>query len=285
RNWNNKPRQKTIQGKWKKRANSSIQKKKNDRPGIIFNVFHFDHSQPLRAGCFVMVLYLQDKDLVGDFMIVVSDLMGTLTTGAPFLGLVDWVRHNQSRLHANMYIASILPSYLLAKSGLIDSLAWGQKLMLNSLSYIKDADEEKVRHVSEWVVEQNLWKKRREDVVARLINHREEGAQVYIASSVVEPFIEPFANRIGAQVVGTPTEIVEGRLRSIGELVADEKKIERVLSRVGVERVDVAYGDTVLDLPLLEHAEHPVAVYPEAKLKSIALERGWEIMGDTPDYM
>ena len=232
-----------------------------------------------------MVLYLQGKDLVGDSMIVVSDLMGTLTTGAPFLGLVDWVRHNQSRLRANMYIASILPSYLLAKSGLIDSLAWGQKLMLNSLSYIKDADEEKVRHVSEWVVEQNLWKKRREDVVARLINHREDGAQVYIASSVVEPFIEPFANRIGAQVVGTPTEIVEGRLRSIGELVADEKKIERVLSRVGVERVDVAYGDTVLDLPLLEHAEHPVAVYPEAKLKSIALERGWEIMGDTPDYM
>jgi phosphoserine phosphatase len=183
-----------------------------------------------------------------------------------------------------MYIASILPSYLLAKSGLIDTQAWGQRLMLNSLSYIKNADEEKVRHVSEWVVEQNLWKKRREDVIARLIKHREDGAQIYIASSVVEPFIEPFAKRIGAQVIGTPTEIVNGRLRSIGELVADEKKIERVLSHVGVERVDVAYGDTVLDIPLLEHAEHPVAVYPEAKLKSIAVERGWEIMGDTPKY-
>ena len=217
-------------------------------------------------------------------MIVISDMMGTLTTGSPFLGLVDWVKHNQSKLRANLYMAAIMPSYLLAKNGLIDWQTWGQKLMLDSLAYIKNADDEKVRLVSEWVVEHNLWKKRREDVVARLIKHREEGAQVYIASSAVEPFIIPFAKRIGAQAIGTPTEIVNGQLRSVGELAANERKIEQVLSRLGVERVDVAYGDTILDVPLLEHSDHPVAVYPDAKLKSIALERGWEIIGDTPKY-
>ena len=217
-------------------------------------------------------------------MIIVSDLMGTLTTGSPFLGVVDWVKYNQSKFQANLYLVSIMPSYLLAKNGLIDWQAWGQKLMLDSLTYIKDADEEKVRHVAEWVVEHDFWKKRRKDVVSRLVKHREEGAQVYIASSVVEPFIEPFAQRIGAQVIGTPTEIVNGKLRSVGELVANEKKIEQVLSRLGVDRVDVAYGDTLLDVPLLEHADHPVAVYPEAKLKAVALERGWEIMGDAPGY-
>jgi phosphoserine phosphatase len=140
----------------------------------------------------------------------------------------------------------------------------------------------KVKQVAEWIVEHDFWKKRREDVVARLIKHREEGAQVYIASSVVEPFIEPFAKRIGAQVLGTPTEIVNGKLRMVGELKANEKKIEQVLSRLAVERVDVAYGDTVMDIPMLEHADHPVAVYPDAKLKVVALERGWEILGDTP---
>ena len=215
-------------------------------------------------------------------MIVVSDMMGTLTTGSPFLGLVDWVKHNQSKLRANLYMASVMPAYLLAKNGLIDWQAWGQKLMIDSLAYIKDADEEKVRHVSEWVVEHDFWKKRREDVITRLVKHREDGAQVYIASSVVEPFIKPFAERIGAQIIGTPTEIVNGKLRMVGELVANEKKIAQVLSRLGVDRVDVAYGDTILDVPLLEHADHPVAVYPEAKLKTVALERGWEIMGDTP---
>ena len=215
-------------------------------------------------------------------MIVISDMMGTLTTGSPFLGLVDWVRHNQSKLRANYYMAIVMPSYALAKGGLIDWQTWGQKLMLNSLAYIKNADEEKMRHASEWIVEHNLWKKRREDVIARLVKHREDGAQVYIASSVIEPFIEPFAKRIGAQAMGTPTEIVNGRLRAVGELAANEKKIEQVLSRLSVDRVDVAYGDTILDVPLLEHADHPVAVYPEANLKTVALERGWEIIGDTP---
>jgi phosphoserine phosphatase len=215
-------------------------------------------------------------------MIVASDLMGTLTTGSPFLGLVDWVKHNQSKFRANFYTASIMPSYLLAKNGLIDWQAWGQKLMVDSLAYIKDADTETLSQASEWVVEHNLWKKRREDVVERLIKHREQGAQVYIASSVVEPFIEPFARRIGAQTIGTPVKIVNGRVQMVGELMANEKKIEQVLSRLGVDRVDIAYGDTILDVPLLEHADHPVAVYPDAKLKAIALQRGWEIIGDTP---
>lgn len=215
-------------------------------------------------------------------MIVVSDMMGTLTTGSPILGLVDWVKHNQSKLRANFYMVSITPSYLLAKNGWIDWQTWGQKLMVDSLAYIKDADEEKLLRAAEWVVEHDLWKKRREDVVARLIGHREQGAQVYIASSVIEPFIEPFAKRIGAQTIGTSTEIVNGRVKMVGELVADEKKIEQVLSRLGVNRVDIAYGDTVLDIPLLEHADHPVAVYPDKKLKAVALERGWEILGDTP---
>jgi len=215
-------------------------------------------------------------------MIVVSDMMGTLTTGSPFLGLVDWLRHNESKLRANLIMASVMPAYFLAKNGLIDWQEWGQKLMVDSLAYVKNADEEKIKQISNWVVEHNLWKKHRDDVTTRLVRHREQGAQVYIASSVFEPFIVPFADRIGAQIIGTPVEIVNGRLKMVGELVASEKKIEQVLSRLGVKQVDVAYGDTVMDIPLLEHADHPVAVYPDKKLKAVALERGWEMIGDTP---
>jgi len=212
-------------------------------------------------------------------MIVVSDMMGTLTTGSPFLGLVDWVKHNQSKIRADLYMAAAMPSYFLARNGLIDWQSWGQKLMVDSLSYIKNANIQKLRHAAQWVVDHNLWEKRREDVVLRLLSHREAGAQVYIASSVVEPFIEPFAERIGAQVIGTPVEIVDGRVRLVGSLVANERKIDEVLGRLGIDRLDTAYGDTWMDIPLLEHADHPVAVYPDAKLHSTALERGWEIFG------
>jgi|SRR5690554_5128121 phosphoserine phosphatase len=212
-------------------------------------------------------------------MIVISDMMGTLTTGSPVVGLVDWVRHNQSKMQARMYMISIMPSYLIAKLGWIDWQSWAQGLMLNSLKLIKNATPEKMKGVGEWAVEHDLWKKRREDVIARLRDHASRGAQVYIASSVIEPIIEPFARRIGAQTIGTPVEYTNGYVRVAGELVAQERKIEQVLSRLGVERVDVAYGDTAQDVPLLEHADHPVAVYPDKALKAIALERGWEIFG------
>ena len=216
-------------------------------------------------------------------MIIISDMMGTLTTGSPVLGLVDWVRHNQSKMQARLYMASIMPSYLIAKRGWIDWQTWAQGLMVNSLKMVKQATPEKMKIVGEWAVEHDLWKKRREDVIARLREHASQGAQVYIASSVVEPIIEPFARRIGAQTIGTPVEYADGKVRVAGELVAQERKIEQVLRRLGVQRVDYAYGDTAQDVPLLEHADHPVAVYPDEALKEVAVRRGWDILGARTD--
>ena len=212
-------------------------------------------------------------------MIVVSDMMGTLTTGSPVLGLVDWVRHNQSKWQAQLYMASIMPSYFIAKRGWIDWQNWAQGLMIDSLKLVREATPETMKAVGEWAVEHDLWKKRRDDVIARLQSHAAQGAQVHIASSVVEPLIEPFARRVGAQTIGTPVQYLHGRVRVAGELVAQERKIEQVLSRLGVDRIDFAYGDTAQDMPLLEHADHPVAVYPDEALKSAALARGWEILG------
>jgi len=217
-------------------------------------------------------------------MLVVSDMMGTLTTGSPVLGLVDWVRHNQSKLQANLFMAGMMPIYLLAKAGLVDWQKWGQNAMVSSLSLVKDATPEKFGHVAEWAVEHDLWRKRREDVIARLADHKKQGAQVYIASSVVEPIIAPFAKRIGVEVIGTPIQFDHGRAQLATELTASERKIEQVLSRLNVSRVDVAYGDTEQDIPMLEHADHPVAVYPDKKLMAVAVERGWEIIGDTPKH-
>src|SRR5215211_4554271 len=169
-------------------------------------------------------------------MIVVSDMMGTLTTGSPVLGLVDWVRHNQSKMQAQLYMASIMPSYFIAKRGWIDWQTWAQGLMVNSLKMVKNATPQKMKVVGEWAVEHDLWNKRREDVIARLKEHAVQGAQVYIAGSVVEPIIEPFARRIGAQTIGTPVEYRNGQVRVAGDLVAQERKIEHVLNRLNVDR-------------------------------------------------
>ncbi len=213
-------------------------------------------------------------------MIVVSDMMGTLTTGSPVLGLVDWVRHNQSSTQARLYMISITPKYILAKRGLIDWQKWGQDLMINSLKMVKDATPDKMKLVGEWAVEHNLWQQRREDVIART-----KGPQVPRRADL---HCEQ-RGRADDRAVRSPHRgadhwhtgrISDGQVRVAGELVAQERKIEQVLSRLAVDRLDFAYGDTAQDIPMLEHADHPVAVYPDEKLKAAALERGWEILGD-----
>jgi phosphoserine phosphatase len=217
-------------------------------------------------------------------VIVISDMMGTLTTGSPVLGMLDWVRHNQSRLQADLRFLAITPGYLLAKAHLLDWQKWGQALMVDSLGWVHQATPEKFAAAAEWTVAHNLWPKRRPDVIARLQAHASQGAQVYLASSVIEPVAAAFAARFGAQAIGSRVEYHNRRVRLAGELVASERKIEEVLTRLGVTRVDFAYGDTALDVPLLEHADHPVAVYPDPALRAIAQQRGWEIIGEGTSY-
>jgi phosphoserine phosphatase len=216
----------------------------------------------------------------GILLIVISDLMGTLTTGSPVLGLLDWVSHNQSRTQARLLMASMIPGYLMVKSGLADVYPWSQKLMVDSLSWLHDVTPEKFEEIAGWAVEHNLWQKRRADVVSRLSEHAESGAQVYIASSVVEPIVLSFARRIGVQAIGTPLQFDDGHARVATSLVASDRKIQEVLDRLDVTRVDYAYGDTAMDIPLLEHADHPVAVYPDKRLYTAARERGWQIFGE-----
>lgn len=176
-------------------------------------------------------------------------------------------------------MAARMPSYLLAKGGLIDWGQWARGLMLSSLPLIREATDDKIRLMAEWSVERELWPKRRTDVLSRLARHRETGARLYLASSVFEPTTKAFARRIDAQGIGSPLQIVNGRACFAADIAAAERKVELVLGRLAVDRIDYAYGDTAADIPLLQRASHPIAVYPDDVLKATALEKGWEIIG------
>lgn len=207
-------------------------------------------------------------------------MIGTVTTGSPVIGLVKWIRHQQSALRANLYLGRIISSYLLARWRRADMQKFGQKLMVTALPLIKNPSPADLEQMGHWSVEYELWPKRRQDVLHRLARHVADGAQVVIASSVYEPTVAAFASRVGVGAIGTPLQISAGRVRFAESLVADENKAQKVLSHLGVEKIDAAYGDTWADIPLLERATKPTAVYPDAILKATALERGWEILGD-----
>jgi phosphoserine phosphatase len=207
-------------------------------------------------------------------------MIGTVTTGSPVLGLVNWIRHNQSAFRANLYLGRILPSYLLAKWGFTDMQKLGQELMVSALPLIKNPTLEILEVIGQWSVEFELWPKRRQEVLEMLTGHVRDGAQVYIASSVYEPTVTAFTARIGVKGIGTALRIINGRTQFAEPLVADEQKAEKVFNLLGVDKVYAAYGDTWADIALLERAERPIAVYPDEILKSTAEKRGWEILGD-----
>lgn len=216
-------------------------------------------------------------------MIVVSDLVGTISKGSPVLGLIDWVRHNQSALQANLFMARALPRYSLYKLGLMDLRDFGEWSLVTSLPLITDPTPEKIRDIAVWSVDKVVWPKRRPDVIERLARHREQGDQIFIASTAYEPTLEALGERIGASAIGSQIKIVDGRLQLASELITGKRKGEQVFDRLGVDRVGAAYGDTWADIPILERADHPVAVYPDAKLRATAIERGWEILEKLPN--
>lgn len=204
--------------------------------------------------------------------------MGTLTTGSPTISLADWVRRHQSAARANLYIARELPVYVLAKLGLLDWRKYGERAMVRSLSLVKGATPDLVDELAEWIVETELWPKRRKDVLERLSAHQQTGAQIYVASSVMEPTAIAFGNRFGAKAIGAPVVIENGTLRLRSDELSGKNKGPGVLAKLGIERVGAAYGDTWADIPILDRADKPVAAYPDKRLRATAIERGWEIL-------
>ncbi len=213
-------------------------------------------------------------------MLVVTDFNGTLSHGSPIIGLVGWVGENQSKLRKNIYMAKIMPSWFLAKRGLIDWNKWVMDTFISCMPVLKDATPEIFEEVIAYTMQTQLWAKRRLDMIERISKHVQQDDEVVIATGMWQPTVAHFAAHIGAKGLGTEIKFENGRMTLAEPIAHGQDKADKIRKQLGVECIDVAYGDTAADIPMLEMARQPVAVYPDKKLKTVALERGWEIFGD-----
>lgn len=118
--------------------------------------------------------------------------------------------------------------------------------------------------------------------------HRSAGDTLVVVTSTNEWVTRPIAARLGVD------ELIAVRLRRdahgwiTGEIDGTpsfrEGKVVRVAEwlrarGLGWDDVHVTfYSDSINDLPLMLHAQQPVATNPEARLRAIALARGWRIL-------
>ncbi|HZI45726.1 MAG TPA: HAD-IB family hydrolase [Ilumatobacter sp.] len=111
----------------------------------------------------------------------------------------------------------------------------------------------------------------RDDVVARLGWHLEQGHRVAIVSASYEPYVRVVGGALGVTDVVAARLAVDGADVCTGELEgancrAAEKvhRLDQWLSERGLARADVelwAYGDSAGDRELLAYADHPVWVH------------------------
>ena len=115
--------------------------------------------------------------------------------------------------------------------------------------------------------------------------HQDAGRPVYICTAASQEMAEMLAHVLGFDgALGARSEVVDGRYtgRAAGPFTYREGKAVAMRELAAAADIDLAasyaYSDSESDLPMLRVVGHPVAVNPDAELRRVAREEGWEVM-------
>lgn len=121
--------------------------------------------------------------------------------------------------------------------------------------------------------------------LALLEDHRARGDELLIITATNGFVTRPIAARLGVNhILASDPELLNGRYtgKCVGTPCFQGGKVIRLKEWLAERRADLAdsyfYSDSINDLPLLEHVDHPVAVDPDDRLRAIAEARGWPIL-------
>lgn len=213
-------------------------------------------------------------------MIVASDFDGTLTAGEMWRGVARYVRDHGRGALLQRFMLLRLPNMLLSRIGIGSRSALRNRFMEQLPQVTAGMSEAEVRDLAVWVVENELWPKRRQPVLDELAAHQRDGKRVIVISGAYQPILETFTAKISAEAIGTPLEFGAGKLTGKlgGVLNVGEAKAARLRATLNGQTLAVAYGDTENDLPMLRLAQTAVAVNPDAALRAAAVAGNWRII-------
>jgi HAD superfamily hydrolase (TIGR01490 family) len=122
-------------------------------------------------------------------------------------------------------------------------------------------------------------------MLATAWDHQDAGRPVYIVTAASQELSELLATVLGFDGgIGVRSEVRDGVYtgRPDGPFTYREGKAEALREVAAAERLDLAesyaYSDSESDLPMLRAVGHPVAVNPDAELRRVAREEGWELV-------
>lgn len=229
-------------------------------------------------------------------MIIASDLEGTLTTGETWRGVGRFVSQRGRKQLYRRYLATHLPTALLAKAGLVNRSRERYRWVIDMAQLLKGYSAAELAELGEWVVAHEMWPQRRQAVIDELLAHARNGAQIALVSGTYQPILDALARRMmeyapntpAIVAIASPLEMKDGLATGnlAGPLNVEQAKVDRTrawLRQIDAEAagLDAMYGDTLGDLQMMELCRAPVCVHPSAPLRRIALARGWRVL-ETP---
>lgn len=212
---------------------------------------------------------------------VATDLEGTLTAGVTWEGMYNYLLTHGHAAQARWFYATHLPKYLALKIFGGDYSQFKNDWMRALLRLFKGYSVPQFEAMCAWVVENELWPKRRKAVVAELTAHLQAGRRVLIVTGMYEPLLEQLIKKLpGSEALCTPVIwTADQRFDGLGQdFNVGERKRERLQPFAQNGKIYAAYGDTFPDVPMLEMSAHPVAVHPDDELRATALKQGWRIL-------
>jgi HAD superfamily hydrolase (TIGR01490 family) len=122
-------------------------------------------------------------------------------------------------------------------------------------------------------------------MLRRAYAHQDAGVPVYILTAASQEMADLLAHVLAFDGgLGSRSEIVDGRYtgRPAGPFNYRDGKVASMRELADREQIDLgasfAYSDSESDLPMLRAVGQPVVVNPDAELRRVAREQGWEIM-------
>lgn len=122
-------------------------------------------------------------------------------------------------------------------------------------------------------------------MLERAYAHQDAGVPIYILTAASQEMADLLAHVLDFDGgVGTRSEIVDGYYtgRPSGPFNYREGKVLSMRDVAAREGIDLAhsyaYSDSESDLPMLRAVEHAVVVNPDANLRRIAAQEGWEVV-------
>jgi len=220
--------------------------------------------------------------------LVAADLEGTCTAGATWRGVGRWLTANGRRGRYRRFLAPRLAAIPLVRLGLVSREAFRNRWIRDLARLLGGLTQDELEDVARWVVDEELWPRRRPAVIAELEAAAAAGSRLVLASGTYQPVLAAFVERMArgpagpVAGLGTPLEMSAGRVtgRLAAPIGTGLRKAERVRQLAAGAPLAVAYGDSLADLPLLEGAAEAVAVAPDSELRPLAIARGWRIVDD-----